>query len=379
MDGNIFGGLLKMFDYLIVGAGLYGSIVAHEMKKADKSCLVIDKRNHVGGNIYTYETKGIQVHTYGAHIFHTNEQHIANYFEQFASFNRFTNSPLARYKNSLYNLPFNMNTFYQLWGVKTPKEAKAVIDSQVNKNNSNSKSNLEKHVLSIVGKDIYEILIKGYTEKQWGKKAKDLPPSIIQRLPIRFTFDNNYFNDRFQGIPIGGYTQIIEKMLDGVQVELNCDYFLHKKKLNTIAKNIVFTGPIDQYFDYCYGPLEYRSLKFETEILEVDNYQGNAVINYTDYDVPYTRIIEHKHFEFGQQQHTVITKEYPAAWSIGEEPYYPIADEINRNLYKKYMLLGQKENNLSFGGRLGLYKYFDMQDVIKEALLFVEKQKGRYV
>ena len=363
-----------MYDYLIVGAGLFGAVFAHEAKKQGKRCLVIEKRDHLAGNIYTKEVNGIQVHEYGAHIFHTNNKEVWNYVNQFAEFNRYTNSPVARYKEELYNLPFNMNTFHQLWGVKTPEEAKARIESQIKDSYVEKPANLEEQAINLVGKDIYEKLIKGYTEKQWGKRAKELPSFIIKRLPVRFTYDNNYFNDRYQGIPEGGYTQIIEKMLDGVEVRLNTDYFENKEAFDQLAKKVVYTGMIDQYYDYCYGELEYRSLKFETEQIDCENYQGNAVVNYTEYEVPYTRIIEHKHFEYGTQPVTVITREYPKTWHRGDEPYYPINDEHNGATYAKYEALAKQESNVIFGGRLAMYKYFDMHHVIKEALKTVENE-----
>lgn len=363
-----------MYDYLIVGSGLFGSIFAYEAKKSGKKCLVIDKRNHVGGNIYTKKVEGINVHEYGAHIFHTSNKKVWDYIQQFAEFNRYTNSPVAFYKDEVYNMPFNMNTFSRLWNIKTPKEAKAIIEKQKVASGIINPKNLEEQAISMVGKDIYEKLVKGYTGKQWGKPCTELPSFIIKRLPVRFTYDNNYFNDLYQGIPIGGYTQIIEKMLDGIDIKLNCDFFEHRKELEKSATKIVFTGMIDQYYDYCYGNLEYRSLRFETEVLDEENYQGNAVVNYTEYEIPYTRIIEHKHFEFGTQSKTVITREYPSTWKKGDEPYYPMNDEKNNSLYAKYKELADKEDNVIFGGRLGMYKYFDMHNVIDEALKCVEKE-----
>lgn len=362
------------YDYLIVGSGLFGSIFAYEATKRNKKCLVIDKRSHIGGNIYTKEVEGIQVHEYGAHIFHTSNQEVWDYINQFATFNRYTNSPIARYGNEIYNMPFNMNTFNQMWGVITPQEAKAKIEAQIQEAGITEPKNLEEQAISLVGKDIYEKLVKGYTQKQWGKPCTELPPFIIKRLPVRFTYDNNYFNDLYQGIPIGGYTQIIEKMLSGSDVRLNCDFFEHRETLTKEAEKIVFTGMIDQYYDYCYGTLEYRSLRFETEVLDMDNYQGNAVVNYNEYEVPYTRIIEHKHFEFGTQPKTVITREYPVTWKAGMEPYYPMNDEKNNTLYQKYLRLSAEENNVIFGGRLGLYQYFDMHHVIAKALECVKKE-----
>ena len=368
-----------MYDYLIVGAGLFGSIFAYEANRRGKKCLVIDKRSHVGGNIYTSMVDGIHVHKYGAHIFHTSDKDLWEYVNKFAEFNRYTNSPVARYKSELYNLPFNMNTFNKMWGVTTPLEAKAKIQQQIEEAGILEPHNLEEQAISLVGRDIYERLIKGYTEKQWGRKATELPSFIIKRLPIRFTYDNNYFNDKYQGIPIGGYTQIIEKMLKGIEVRLNTDFFLQRDKLTALADKIVFTGMIDEFYNYCYGELEYRSLCFETEVLACENYQGNAVVNFTEYDIPYTRIIEHKHFEFGCENDTinpktVITKEYPAVWKHGDEPYYPMNNDRNNELYTKYRSLADKEDKVIFGGRLGMYKYFDMHNVVAEALSCVEKQ-----
>ncbi len=373
------------YDYLIVGAGLFGSIFAYEAKKAGKSVLVIDQRNHIGGNIYTKEVEGIQVHEYGAHIFHTSDREVWDYVRQFAEFNRYTNSPVARYKDELYNLPFNMNTFSKMWGVKTPAEAREIIDRQIKEAGITEPKNLEEQALSLVGRDIYEKLVKGYTEKQWGKQAAELPSFIIRRLPVRFVYDNNYFNDKYQGIPIGGYTRMIGKMLEGIPVRLETDFFKERGELENQAKKIVFTGMIDAYYDYCYGELEYRSLRFETETLDIENYQGNAVVNYTEYEIPYTRIIEHKHFEYGCQggygntdgdvnPRTVITREYPAAWEKGAEPYYPMNDEKNNALYEKYKQLAAKEENVIFGGRLGMYRYYDMHQVVAEALRCVREQ-----
>lgn len=368
------GGIYMKYDFLIVGAGLFGAIFAYEAKQKGYRCLVIDRRDHIGGNIYTEETEGIQVHKYGAHIFHTDDQKVWNYINQFAPFNRFTNAPLAKYKGKLYNLPFNMNTFNQMWGVTTPKEAKEKIAGQVKKYGVENPQNLEEQAISLVGKDIYDSLIKGYTEKQWGRLATELPAFIVKRLPVRFTYDNNYFKDRFQGIPIGGYTQIITKMLEGTDVKLNVDYIKNKKQYAGVAKKILFTGMIDEYYDYCYGELDYRSLQFETKILDSDNYQGNAVINYTERDVPYTRIIEHKHFEYGTQAKTVITKEYPKDWKRGDEPFYPINDQKNNALFERYMALSEKEKHVFFGGRLAMYKYYDMDDIIVEALACAKRQ-----
>ena len=362
------------YDYLVVGSGLFGSIFAYEANKKGKKCLVIEKRPHVGGNIYTENVEGIQVHKYGAHIFHTSNKDVWNYINQFAEFNRYTNSPVARYKDELYNMPFNMNTFHALWGVITPDEAKAKIEEEKKEAGITEPKNLEEQAISLVGKTIYEKLVKGYTEKQWGRKATELPSFIIKRLPVRFIYDNNYFNDSYQGIPIGGYTQIIEKMLDGIEVRLNYDYFDHKNELKDIADKIIFTGPIDKFYDYKFGELEYRSLRFETETLNTSNYQGNAVVNYTEYEVPYTRIIEHKHFDYVDTDKTIITREYPAKWDKDKELYYTINDEKNTNLYNKYKELSEKDNKVIFGGRLGQYKYFDMDKVIAEALKCVENE-----
>lgn len=367
-----------MYDYLIVGAGLFGSVFAYEAIARGKSVLVVDKRSHIGGNIYTENVNGINVHKYGAHIFHTNNKKVWDYINNFAEFNRYTNSPIAIYKDELYNMPFNMNTFSKIWGISKPEEAKRIIDQQRAEVKSEPK-NLEEQAISLVGRDIYEKLVKGYTEKQWGKKATELPPFIIKRLPVRMVYDNNYFNDKYQGIPIGGYTKIIEKLLYGAEIRLGIDFFENKEELASSAKKIVFTGMIDEYFDYCYGELEYRSLRFETEDLAVDNYQGNAVVNYTEYEIPYTRIIEHKHFEFGCQggestNHTVITREYPKQWQKGDEPYYPLNDNKNNNIYEKYKLLAKKEKNVIFGGRLGMYKYYDMHQIIEEALTCVDNE-----
>lgn len=366
------------YDYLIVGSGLFGSVFAYEMNKIGKKCLVIEKRNHIGGNIYTENIENINVHKYGAHIFHTSDTQIWEYINQFVDFNRFTNSPIANYKGDLYNLPFNMNTFYQIWKVKTPSEAKAKIEEEKKSANITTPKNLEEQAITLVGKTIYEILIKGYTEKQWGKPCTQLPSFIIKRLPVRLTFDNNYFNDLYQGIPMGGYTQIIEKLLEGIEVKLNTDYFESKDKWNSIANKILFTGMIDQYYDYCYGSLEYRGLNFETETKYIDNYQGNAVINYTESVIPYTRIIEHKHFENSDSDKTIITKEYPIKWEKGMEAYYPVNDKNNTELYEKYQKLAEKEDKILFGGRLGLYKYMNMDQVIKEALILTEKEKQAY-
>lgn len=365
---------MKKYDYLIVGSGIFGSIFAHEANKRGKKCLVIDKRNHIGGNIFCEDIEGINVHKYGAHIFHTSNKEVWDYINSFVEFNRYTNSPVANYKGELYNLPFNMNTFYQLWKVKTPKEAKEKIEEQVKEANIQEPKNLEEQAIKLVGKDIYERLIRGYTEKQWGQRATELPSFIIKRLPVRFTFDNNYFNDKYQGIPIGGYNVFIEKLLEGIDVKLNTDFFKNREELENLADRIVFTGMIDEFYDYRFGTLEYRSLRFQHEILNEENYQGNAVVNYTEYEIPYTRVIEHKHFEDGKQDKTVITKEYPASWKKGEEPYYPINNEKNNLIYEKYKELADKEKNIIFGGRLAEYKYYDMHHVIERALDIVNKE-----
>lgn len=356
-----------MYDYLIVGAGLFGAVFANEAKKAGKTCLVIDKRDHIAGNIYTKEIEGIRVHTYGAHIFHTDNKRIWDYVNSFVPFNRYTNSPIANYNGEIYNLPFNMNTFHQLWGVTTPAQAKEKIEQQKKMYAVSEPKNLEEQAINLIGTDVYQKLIKGYTQKQWGRKATELPAFIIKRLPVRYVYDNNYFNDAYQGIPIGGYTKIVEKMLEGIEVRLNTNYFEQKKELDMLAEKVVFTGMIDEYFNYEFGNLEYRSLRFETSLLEEENYQGNAVVNYTDFETPYTRIIEHKFFEFGTQEKTIITKEYPADWKIGDEPYYPVNDDKNSKLYEKYVELAKKETKVIFGGRLAQYKYYDMDDVIEAA------------
>jgi UDP-galactopyranose mutase len=363
-----------LYDYLIVGAGLFGSVFAYEANKRGKKCLVIDKRDHIGGNVFTQNVDGINVHKYGAHIFHTNDKEIWDYVNSFVEFNRYTNSPIANYKGEIYNLPFNMNTFNKLWGVITPQEAQNKIEEEKIEAGIQEPKNLEEQAISLVGTSMYEKLIKGYTEKQWGRAATELPSFIIKRLPVRFTYDNNYFNDKYQGIPIGGYTSIIEKMLENSEVKLGIDFFENREELGKLAKKIVFTGMIDQFYDYEFGVLDYRSLKFENEILEIENYQGNAVVNYTDRETPYTRVIEHKHFEFGTQDKTIITKEYPSDWKKGDEPYYPINDDRNNQLYRKYKELADKEKNVIFGGRLGTYKYYDMHQVIASALKTVEKE-----
>lgn len=361
------------YDYLIVGAGLFGAVFAYEATKKGKKCLVIDKRDHIAGNIYTKETENINVHQYGAHIFHTSDRKIWDYVNFFADFNNYINSPVAVYKDELYNLPFNMNTFSKMWNIKTPSEAKAIIEKQIEELNITEPQNLEEQALSLVGTDVYEKLIKGYTEKQWGRDCKELPAFIIKRLPLRFTYDNNYFNDRYQGIPIGGYTKIVEKMLEGSDVLLDTDYFEFIKDNEGIADKVLFTGMIDEYYDFCYGHLEYRTVRFETEVIDCDNYQGNAVVNYTDREVPYTRIIEHKHFEFGKQEKTIISREYSTEWEPGMEPYYPVNNERNNDLFEKYKALADKEEKVIFGGRLGNYKYYDMDKVIIAALEAVEK------
>ncbi|MDO4344834.1 MAG: UDP-galactopyranose mutase [Eubacteriales bacterium] len=358
---------MKKYDYLIVGAGLYGAVFAHEAKKAGKTCLVIEKRDHIAGNIYCEDIEGIHVHKYGAHIFHTSSKEIWNYVNQFAEFNHYVNSPIARYRDEIYNMPFNMNTFSKMWNIATPREAEEKIEEQRREITGEPK-NLEEQAISLVGRDIYEKLVKGYTEKQWGRDCRELPAFIIRRLPVRFTYDNNYFNDRFQGIPMGGYTAMAQKMLEGVEVKLNTDYLADKQTWDALAEKIIYTGPVDAYFGYRLGTLEYRSVRFETELLDTANYQGNAVVNYTERSVPYTRIIEHKHFEFGVQPKTVISREYPSEWRPEDEPYYPINDEKNGALYARYAKLAQAEKNVIFGGRLGEYKYYDMDKVIESAL-----------
>lgn len=368
---------MSKFDYLIVGAGLFGSVFAYEATQRGKKCLVIDKRNHIAGNIYTENIEGINVHKYGAHIFHTSDKAIWEYVNRFADFNNFINSPIASYKDELYNLPFNMNTFSKMWGIKTPAEAKAIIAGQIANLNIGEPKNLEEQALKLVGTDVYEKLIKGYTQKQWGRPCTELPAFIIKRLPLRFTYDNNYFNDRYQGIAIGGYTQIIEKMLAGSDVKTDTDYFEFIKENPDIAEKTVFTGQIDEFFGYRYGALGYRSVRFENEILDTDNYQGNAVVNFTDREVPYTRIIEHKHFEFGKQEKTVISREYSAEWHPGIEPYYPINDKANNALYEKYKALAATRPDVIFGGRLGQYKYYDMDKVIAAALSAVDAEFGK--
>lgn len=368
-----------MYDYLIVGSGLYGAVFAHEAKKAGKRVLVIDKRPNIAGNVYTETVEGIHVHKYGAHIFHTNNKEVWDYLQQFATFNRFTNSPVANYKGELFSLPFNMYTFNKMWGVVTPEEAASKIAEQ-RKEITGEPQNLEEQAISLVGRDIYEKLIKGYTEKQWGRDCKDLPSFIIKRLPVRLTFDNNYFNALYQGIPLGGYTQMVANMLDGIEVRLNTDYFEHKAELDALADKVIYTGPIDAYFDFKLGTLEYRSVRFETELLDIPNFQGNAAVNYTDRETPWTRIIEHKWFEFGKDADgndlpkTVISREFSSEWQPGDEPYYPVNDEKNSSLYAEYKKFAEQEKNVIFGGRLGEYKYYDMDAVIASALELCKKE-----
>ena len=359
---------MSQYDYLIVGAGLYGAVCAREAVKAGKKVLVIDKRPHIAGNVHTEEVEGINVHVYGAHIFHTNDRTVWDYVNQFAEFNRFTNSPVANYKGELYSLPFNMYTFNKMWGVVTPAEAEARIEEQKRDAGITEPKNLEEQAISLVGTDIYEKLVKGYTEKQWGRDCRDLPAFIIKRLPVRLTFDNNYFNALYQGIPMGGYTKMVENMLAGIEVRLNVDYFEHREELDALADRVIYTGPIDAYFGYRLGNLEYRSVRFETEVLDIPNFQGNAAVNYTDRETPWTRIIEHKWFEFGTQPKTVISREYSSEWKPGDEPYYPVNDERNGALYQEYKKLADAEETVIFGGRLGEYKYYDMDAVIASAL-----------
>ena len=367
---------LMKYDYLIVGAGLFGATFARQATDAGKRVLVIDKRGHIGGNIYTEPVEGIQVHKYGAHIFHTNSKLVWDYVNRFAAFNRYTNSPVANYRGELYSLPFNMYTFNKMWGVTTPQQAQAKIAQQRAAAGITEPKNLEEQAISLVGTDIYEKLVKGYTQKQWGRPCSQLPAFIIRRLPVRFTFDNNYFNALYQGIPVDGYTAMVEQMLSGIEVRLNEDYLEHKESWDALADKVVYTGPIDSYFGYCFGPLEYRSVRFETEVLDTDNYQGNAVINYTDAETPYTRIIEHKHFTFGTQPKTVISREYSQEWRPGIEPYYPVNDEKNTALYEKYKALADREIKTVFGGRLGQYRYYDMDAVIEAALKAAEREIG---
>ena len=369
------------YDYIVVGSGLYGAIFAHEAKSKGKSVLVVDKRPNIAGNVYTEKQEGINVHMYGAHIFHTNDKRVWNYITQFAEFNRFTNSPVANYKGELYSMPFNMYTFNKMWGVVTPEEAAAKIDEQ-KKEITGEPKNLEEQAISLVGRDIYEKLVKGYTEKQWGRDCKELPAFIIKRLPVRLTFDNNYFNALYQGIPIGGYTKMVENLLDGIEVRLNTDYLEHKAELDALADKVVYTGPIDAYFGFKLGTLEYRSVRFENETLDIPNFQGNAAVNYTDRETPWTRIIEHKWFEFGKDEDgndlpkTIISREYSSEWKAGDEPYYPVNDEKNGQLYAKYKELADKETGVIFGGRLGEYKYYDMDTTIASVLDVCEKELG---
>ena len=366
---------MKQYDYLIVGAGLFGAVFAERMTKVGKKCLVIDKRSHIAGNIYTKEIEGIQVHMYGPHIFHTDNQEVWDYVQRFAAFNHFRYEPVANYKGELFSLPFNMNTFHQIWGVNTPQEAQAILDKQRMEITDEPK-NLEEQAIRLIGRDIYEKLIEGYTQKQWGRPCNELPAFIIRRLPVRMRFDNNYFNHPYQGIPVGGYTKMVESMLAGIEVRLNCDYLTDKAEFDTSAKKVVYTGPIDAYFGYRFGNLEYRSLKFETEILDEDNHQGVAGMNYTDVETPYTRIVEHKHFEFGKGNpgKTVITREYSQEWHPGDEPYYPVNDERNQELYGQYRSLAKQEPNVIFGGRLGEYRYYDMDQVISAALELYKRE-----
>ena len=361
------------YDYLIVGAGLFGAVFAHEMTEKGKKCLVIDRRNHIAGNAYTEKIEGINVHKYGAHIFHTSNERVWAYVNRFARFNNYINAPVAVYKDEIYNLPFNMNTFSKMWGVKTPAEAKAIIARQVEAEHIGEPKNLEEQALKLVGRDIYEKLIKGYTEKQWGRDCTELPAFIIRRLPLRFIYDNNYFNDRYQGVPEGGYTAMVEKLLDGIEVRLNTDYFEFIRENPEIAETTLYTGMIDAFFGYRLGVLEYRSVRFETEVLDTDNYQGNAVVNYTERAVPYTRVIEHKHFEFGRQEKTVISREYSSEWTQGGDPYYPVNNARNMDLYARYKALADETPSVIFGGRLGEYKYYDMDKVILSALELTEK------
>ncbi len=368
------------YDYLVVGAGLYGATFAREAKRAGKSVLVIDKRQNVAGNIYTERDEGINVHVYGAHIFHTNNAEVWNYLNQFTTFNRFTNSPVANYKGELYSLPFNMYTFNKMWGVVTPKEARDKIEQQKKQAGITAPKNLEEQAISLVGRDIFEKLIKGYTQKQWGRECSDLPAFIIKRLPVRFTFDNNYFNALYQGIPIGGYTKMVENMLEGIEVRLGVDYLENREEYDALAQKVIYTGPIDAYFNYSLGTLQYRSVRFETEKLDIPNYQGNAAVNYTDSETPWTRIIEHKWFEFGKDEDgrdidkTIISREYSSEWKPGDEPYYPVNDDVNSALYEKYKDLAAKETKVKFGGRLGEYKYYDMDAVVASALEYCKKE-----
>lgn len=365
-----------MYDYIIIGAGLYGAVFANCARAAGCKCLVVERRPHIAGNCYTYKLDGIDVHNYGAHIFHTSNEQVWGYVNKFAKFNNFVNSPVANYKGRIFNLPFNMNTFYSMWGVQTPSAARKRIQEQVETLGIVHPKNLEEKALSLVGKDIYEMLIKGYTEKQWGRECRDLPPSIIERLPVRFTYDNNYFNDRFQGIPVDGYTELIRKMLEGVDVLLNVDFLSDREYFSRITRKILYTGPIDEFFDYCYGPLEYRSLHFETRVENCENFQGVAVMNYTDRETPYTRVIEHKHFTSVKVNKTILTFEYPTPWKLGDEPFYPVNDVANAALYESYKKLALKHPDIMFGGRLGLYRYFDMDKVVQESLCAARLEFG---
>ena len=365
---------MKNYDYVLVGSGLYSGVINYLAHQEGKKCLVIEKRDHIGGNVYCEDIEGIHVHKYGAHIFHTSNKKVWNFVNSLVEFNRYTNSPIANYKGEIYNMPFNMNTFSKLWGIRTPEEAKEKIAGQIAELHITEPKNLEEQALSLVGRDVYEKLIKGYTEKQWGRPCTELPSFIIKRLPLRFIYDNNYFNDRYQGIPIGGYTKIIEKMLEGTEVKLQTDYFDFIKGQENIAQKTIFTGMIDEFYHYQLGTLEYRTVRFETEELDCENYQGNAVVNYTDREVPYTRIIEHKHFEFGKQKTTIISREYSSEWKPGIEPYYPINDEKNNSLFERYRELADKETKVIFGGRLGNYKYYDMDKVIEAALTLVKEE-----
>ena len=363
---------MEKYDYLIVGSGLFGAVLAQQAKAAGKKVLVVEKRPHIAGNVYTEEIEGINVHKYGAHIFHTNNKEVWDYITQFADFNRFTNSPVANYKGELYSLPFNMYTFNKMWGVVTPEEAAAKIEEQKQEAGIDNPKNLEEQAISLVGRDIFQKLVKGYTEKQWGRDCKDLPAFIIKRLPVRLTFDNNYFNALYQGIPMGGYTKLVSNLLEGIEVRLNVDYLKQKDELDALADKVIYTGPIDEYFNYQLGALEYRSVRFETEVLDIPNFQGNAAVNYTDRETPWTRIIEHKWFEFGTQPKTVISREYSSEWKLGDEPYYPVNDQRNEELFKQYKELAENEKNVIFGGRLGEYKYYDMDAVIASALQLCE-------
>ena len=365
----------RHYDYLLVGAGLYNGVFAYFAQKAGKSCLVVEKRGHLGGNVYCEDMEGIHVHKYGAHIFHTSDRRVWNFVNSLCEFNRYTNSPIANYHGEIYNMPFNMNTFNKMWGVVTPEEARKKIESQRTAV-SGTPQNLEEQAISLVGEDIYRKLVKGYTEKQWGRDCKELPAFIIKRLPVRYIYDNNYFNDKYQGIPEGGYNNIIDKLFEGCDVLLNCDFLKNREELSQVADKIIYTGPIDAYYDYSEGELSYRSLRFETEVLDMPDYQGNAVVNYTDRETPYTRIIEHKHFEFGTQEKTVITREYPSDWKQGMEPYYPVNDERNQALYQKYAEKAREEGRVIFGGRLGEYKYYDMDKVIASAFNLCETELG---